>query len=108
MQRGLSCPSRSSACRFPEPDPVNPPVLGFDDVDFNYPDGPTLFHNLDFGIDMDSRLAIVGPNGAPCPAHHGCHPGGGLVGPLLLEALGRAHKLSPRQRAGACGGRPSR
>ena len=42
-------------------------MLGFDDVDFNYPDGPTLFHDLNFGIDMDSRLAIVGPNGAPGP-----------------------------------------
>ena len=52
-------------CRFPDPDPINPPVLGFSDVSFNYPDGPTLFHNLNFGIDMDSRLAMVGPNGEP-------------------------------------------
>lgn len=43
---------------------MNPPVLGLQDVDFNYPDGPTLFSDLNFGIDMDSRLAIVGPNGA--------------------------------------------
>jgi len=25
--------------------------------------GPTLFHNLNFGLDLESRLAIVGPNG---------------------------------------------
>jgi len=25
--------------------------------------GPTLFHDLNFGLDLDSRLAIVGPNG---------------------------------------------
>lgn len=25
--------------------------------------GPTLFKNLNFGIDLDSRLAMVGPNG---------------------------------------------
>ena len=49
--------------RFPEPEPVPPPVLGFSDVDFGYPDGPRLFQNLNFGLDMESRLAIVGPNG---------------------------------------------
>ncbi|KAK9827792.1 hypothetical protein WJX74_002330 [Apatococcus lobatus] len=49
--------------RFPEPDPVSPPILGFNDVDFNYPKGPTLFRDLNFGLDMESRLAIVGPNG---------------------------------------------
>lgn len=53
--------------RFPEPDPVSPPILGFNDVDFNYPKGPTLFSNLNFGLDMESRLAIVGPNGALLP-----------------------------------------
>lgn len=50
-------------CRFPEPDPVSPPVLGFTDVDFAYPNGPKLFKGLNFGLDMESRLAIVGPNG---------------------------------------------
>ncbi|KAK9806400.1 hypothetical protein WJX73_002265 [Symbiochloris irregularis] len=49
--------------RFPEPEVVSPPILGFTDVDFNYPDGPVLFRNLNFGLDMESRLAIVGPNG---------------------------------------------
>ena len=33
------------------------------DVDFGYPGGPTLFRNLNFGIDMESRFAMVGPNG---------------------------------------------
>lgn len=27
------------------------------------PGGPTLFRDLNFGLDLDSRLAIVGPNG---------------------------------------------
>ncbi|KAK9867268.1 hypothetical protein WJX84_007223 [Apatococcus fuscideae] len=49
--------------KFPEPDPISPPILGFNDVDFNYPKGPTLFRDLNFGLDMESRLAIVGPNG---------------------------------------------
>ena len=50
--------------RFPEPEAVSPPVLGFTDVDFNYPNGPKLFTKLNFGLDMESRLAIVRPNGA--------------------------------------------
>lgn len=34
----------------------------FTDVSFGYKD-QVLFKNLDFGVDMDSRIAIVGPNG---------------------------------------------
>lgn len=49
--------------RFPSPPPLNPPVLGAYDVDFGYPNRPPLFQKLDFGIDMASRIAIVGPNG---------------------------------------------
>ena len=32
-------------------------------MDFNYGGGPTLFRDLNFGLDLSSRLAIVGPNG---------------------------------------------
>ena len=49
--------------RFPAAEPVSPPILGFMDVDFGYPGGPMLFRNLNFGIDMESRFAMVGPNG---------------------------------------------
>lgn len=37
---------------FPDPGTagVSPPILGFHDVDFNYPGGPTLFKNLNFGM----------------------------------------------------------
>lgn len=49
--------------KFPAAEPVSPPILGFMDVDFGYPGGPTLFRNLNFGIDMESRFAMVGPNG---------------------------------------------
>ena len=32
---------------------------------FRYsPKHPLLFHNVNFGIDMDSRICIVGPNGS--------------------------------------------
>lgn len=65
---------------FPDTDKLAPPILGlhsefffyikllswrytnFSDVTFGY--GNTiLFKDLDFGVDMDSRIAIVGPNG---------------------------------------------
>ena len=53
--------------RFPAPGAVAPPILGFVDVSFGYPGGPTLFSDLNFGLDMDSRFAIVGPNGTRPP-----------------------------------------
>ncbi len=48
---------------FPEPPPLSPPILGLYNVSFGYQGQPLLFKKLDFGIDMDSRIAIVGPNG---------------------------------------------
>ncbi|GAQ87059.1 ATPase component of ABC transporters [Klebsormidium nitens] len=50
--------------QFPTPeDRPQPPIISFVDAAFKYPGGPTLFRNLNFGIDLDSRLAMVGPNG---------------------------------------------
>jgi ATP-binding cassette subfamily F protein 2 len=37
--------------------------LVFQSVSFAYPGCPYLYKNLDFGIDLDSRIALVGPNG---------------------------------------------
>uniref|UniRef100_A0A8D2CNR0 ATP-binding cassette sub-family F member 1 n=1 Tax=Sciurus vulgaris TaxID=55149 RepID=A0A8D2CNR0_SCIVU len=48
---------------FPNPPPLSPPVLGLHGVTFAYEGQKPLFKNLDFGIDMDSRICIVGPNG---------------------------------------------
>lgn len=48
---------------FPNPPPLSPPILGLHGVDFAYEGQELLFRNLDFGIDMDSRICIVGPNG---------------------------------------------
>jgi len=45
------------------PPPLNPPILGLADASFGYPGQPKLFNKVDFGIDMKSRIAIVGPNG---------------------------------------------
>mmetsp|Transcript_40469 Transcript_40469/g.53271 ORF Transcript_40469/g.53271 Transcript_40469/m.53271 type:complete len:491 (+) Transcript_40469:1-1473(+) len=49
---------------FPDPGPLPPPVLQVQQVSFAYPDSPLLYENVDFGVDLDSRIALVGPNGA--------------------------------------------
>ncbi|KAJ3074044.1 hypothetical protein HDU99_001804 [Rhizoclosmatium hyalinum] len=41
-----------------------PPVLKFNDVSFGYNPDKLLFKGLNFGIDLDARIALVGPNGA--------------------------------------------
>ncbi|XP_077180730.1 ATP-binding cassette sub-family F member 1 isoform X1 [Paroedura picta] len=48
---------------FPNPPPLSPPILGLHGVDFSYEAQKPLFKNLDFGIDLESRICIVGPNG---------------------------------------------
>jgi ATP-binding cassette, subfamily F, member 2 len=58
-------PDRVFSFRFPSVEKLPPPVLSFDDVTFSY-SGNTednLYENLNFGVDMDSRIALVGPNG---------------------------------------------
>ncbi|KAJ9576446.1 hypothetical protein L9F63_006659 [Diploptera punctata] len=48
---------------FPDPPPLQPPILGLHNVTFAYPGQKPLFVTCDFGIDLSSRVAIVGPNG---------------------------------------------
>ncbi|XP_062301793.1 ATP-binding cassette sub-family F member 1 isoform X2 [Osmerus eperlanus] len=48
---------------FPNPPPLSPPILGLHSVDYGYDGQKPLFKNVDFGIDMESRICIVGPNG---------------------------------------------
>lgn len=38
------------------------------DVDFKYQTGPTILKDVNFGLDQNSRVCIVGPNGAGTPA----------------------------------------
>ena len=53
---------------FPECRKLPPPVLPFKEVSFSYPgadvSGGHLLSRLEFGVDCDSRIALVGPNGA--------------------------------------------
>ncbi|XP_058119361.1 ATP-binding cassette sub-family F member 1 isoform X2 [Anopheles ziemanni] len=48
---------------FPDPPPLQPPILGLHNCHFNFPNQKPLFIGADFGIDLNSRVAIVGPNG---------------------------------------------
>merc|ERR1719447_475839 len=44
---------------------IPPPVLGVEKVSFRYSDSkPQIYKDLDFGMDLDTRVALVGPNGA--------------------------------------------
>ncbi|KAI1303150.1 ATP-binding cassette sub-family F member 2 [Halotydeus destructor] len=44
---------------------IPPPVIMVQDVSFRYNDQtPWIYKNLEFGVDLDSRVALVGPNGA--------------------------------------------
>ena len=51
--------------RFADVEKLPPPVLSLDDVTFSYSGDrkDNLYENIDFGVDMDSRTALVGPNG---------------------------------------------
>ncbi|XP_026846504.1 ATP-binding cassette sub-family F member 1 [Drosophila persimilis] len=49
--------------RFPEPSQLQPPILGVHNITFAFAGQKPLFIKADFGIDLSSRVAIVGPNG---------------------------------------------
>nr|QST14997.1 ABCF2 protein [Diaphanosoma celebensis] len=50
---------------FPSCGTIPPPVIMVQNVSFQYKEnGPWIYRNLEFGIDLDTRLALVGPNGA--------------------------------------------
>merc|ERR1712070_1000224 len=73
---------------FPSAPVLPPPCISVIDAAFGYVEGRVLYKNLNFGIDCDSRVAIVGPNGAgkstflklldgsllPTDGHIGRHP----------------------------------
>lgn len=78
-------------------------MLPFQNVSFSYSGNEEgmLYKNLEFGIDCDSRIALVGPNGA---GGYSCHP----VVVVYLSRGGNTHHCSlwlnllhwaPRERA---------
>ncbi|KAG2333493.1 hypothetical protein Bca52824_004673 [Brassica carinata] len=50
--------------RFADVGKLPPPVLQFVEVSFGYTPDYLIYKNIDFGVDLDSRVALVGPNGA--------------------------------------------
>lgn len=52
--------------KFPSNEKLAPPIMAFDNVSFSWSGKKEdyLYTNLNFGVDMDSRIALVGPNGA--------------------------------------------
>ncbi|KAI4304695.1 hypothetical protein MLD38_040169 [Melastoma candidum] len=50
--------------RFYDVGKLPPPVLQFVEVTFGYTPENLIYQNIDFGVDLDSRIALVGPNGA--------------------------------------------
>jgi len=49
---------------FPDAGQLPVPVLAIEKVGFHYPGGEDLYTNVDFGLDLQTRVALVGPNGA--------------------------------------------
>ncbi|CAI5672876.1 unnamed protein product [Oreochromis niloticus] len=50
---------------FPPCGKIPPPVIMVQNVSFKYSENtPYIYKNLEFGIDLDTRVALVGPNGA--------------------------------------------
>jgi len=48
---------------FPDAGQLPVPVLSVENVSFNYPGGVELYSGVDFGVDLQTRVALVGPNG---------------------------------------------
>lgn len=49
---------------FPDAGELPVPVLSIENVSFSYPNSPQLYSGVDFGVDLQTRVALVGPNGA--------------------------------------------
>ena len=49
---------------FPDAGDLPVPVLAVENLSFNYPGGKNLYSGVDFGVDLQTRVALVGPNGA--------------------------------------------
>ncbi|KAJ8520357.1 hypothetical protein ONZ45_g2835 [Pleurotus djamor] len=50
--------------KFPETEKLSPPVLQLNEVTFGYVPEKLLLKNVNFDVQLDSRIAIVGANGA--------------------------------------------
>ena len=49
--------------KFPETEKIAPPLLQLNDVTFGYSSDKILLRNVNIDVGLDSRMAVVGPNG---------------------------------------------
>lgn len=49
---------------FPDPEDLSPPILQLNDVGFGYSSQKQIFRDLNLGVDLASRVALVGANGS--------------------------------------------
>ncbi|XP_064461320.1 ATP-binding cassette sub-family F member 3-like [Ornithodoros turicata] len=50
--------------RFPDPEPLFPPILQLDEVTFSYSSGHNILEGVNLSANMQSRICIVGDNGS--------------------------------------------
>ncbi|KAF0691937.1 Aste57867_16933 [Aphanomyces stellatus] len=56
---------RAFKMTFPPPEPLGRPIISIENVAFRYaPDRPDLFTDVNFGVDMSSRIGVLGVNGS--------------------------------------------
>lgn len=55
---------KETTFKFPDPDPLSPPILQMEEVTFGYTPDKIIIAGINLDMQMDSRIAIVGPNGA--------------------------------------------
>ncbi|CAK5028480.1 unnamed protein product [Meloidogyne enterolobii] len=83
---------------FFEPDNIPPPVIMVQHVSFRYnSNSPWIYQDLDFGIDLDTRVALVGPNGAGKSTllkllAADCEPTDGMIRRHLHCKIGKYHQ----------------
>ena len=58
---------------FPDAGSLPVPVLAIERLSFAYPNSDPLYDEVDFGIDLQTRVALVGPNGAVRIVIFGCN-----------------------------------
>uniref|UniRef100_A0A452UMG5 ATP binding cassette subfamily F member 2 n=1 Tax=Ursus maritimus TaxID=29073 RepID=A0A452UMG5_URSMA len=86
---------------FPPCGKIPPPVIMVQNVSFKYTkDGPSIYNNLEFGIDLDTRVALVGPNGAGKSTllkllTGELLPTDGMIRKHSHVKIGRYHQVSP-------------
>ncbi|XP_018621140.1 ATP-binding cassette sub-family F member 2-like isoform X3 [Scleropages formosus] len=86
---------------FPPCGKIPPPVIMVQNVSFRYSDNtPYIYKKLEFGIDLDTRVALVGPNGAGKSTllkllMGELLPTDGMIRKHSHVKIGRYHQVSP-------------